>query len=112
MRTCRCDALPVLLRCTHDVEGTNQACSGGETPFQRSASYEEATAIQNEGGADETTTKETAVEVRTTRRGVQGGQATRRGRGAHPPATRRPPNPQPTPRLVLLWLELLVFSDC
>jgi hypothetical protein len=90
MCTCRCDALPVLLHCTHDMEGTNQVRGGGETPFWRSASYEEAVEIQNEGEADETTTEETAVEVRPTRRGARGGQVVRRGRGAHPPTTRRP----------------------
>jgi hypothetical protein len=87
MRTCRCDALPVLLRHTHDVEGTNQTRGGGETPFQRSASYEEATAIQNKGGTDEAATKEAAVEVRASQRGVRGGQTMRRGRGVRPPAT-------------------------
>jgi hypothetical protein len=52
-------------------------------------------------------TEETAVEVCTPRRGVRGGQATRRGRGARPPATRCPPNPQPTPRLLEeFWLNV------
>jgi hypothetical protein len=45
--------------------GTNQTCGGGETPFWHSASYEEATAIQNEGGTDKAATEEMAVEVRT-----------------------------------------------
>jgi hypothetical protein len=99
MRTCRCDALPVLLRRTHDVEGTNQMRGRGETPFRRSASYEEATAIQNKGGTDEAATEEAVVEVRASQRGVRGGQTMRQGRGVRPPATRRPPNPQPTPRL-------------
>jgi hypothetical protein len=63
MRTCRCDALLVLLRHAHDVERANRQCSGGETPFQRSNSYEEATAIQNKGGADNAMTEGTAVEV-------------------------------------------------
>jgi hypothetical protein len=107
MRTCRCNTLPVLLRRTHDVEGTNQMRGGGETPFRRSTSYEETTAIQNEGGTDEAATKETAVEVHAPRRGVRGGQVTRRGRGARPPATRRPPNLQPTLRLPEeFWLNV------
>jgi hypothetical protein len=72
MRTCRCDALPILLRRNHDVEGVNQARGGGETPFRRSASYEEAVAAQNEGGTDDAATEETAVEVRPVRRGTQG----------------------------------------
>jgi hypothetical protein len=107
MRTCRCGALPVLLRRAHDMEGVDRTRSGGETPFTRSASYEEAVAIQNEGGTDDTVTEETAVEVRPTRRGARGGQATRRGRGVRPPTTRRPPNLQPTPRVPEeFWLNI------
>jgi hypothetical protein len=107
MHACRCDALPVLLRRTHDVEGANQSRDGGETPFQCSASYEEAAAIQNEGGMDEATTEGTAVEVHPPRRGTRGGQATRRGRGAHPSTTRCPPNLQPTPRIPEeFWLNV------
>jgi hypothetical protein len=45
-------------------EGVNQVRGGGETLFQRSASYEEAVEVQNEGGTDEAATEETAVEVR------------------------------------------------
>jgi hypothetical protein len=89
------------------MEGTNRVRGGDETPFQCSASYEEAVEIQNKGGADDATTEETAVEVRPTRRGARGGQAARRGRGARPPTTRRPPNPQPTPRLPEeFWLNV------
>jgi hypothetical protein len=107
MRTCQCDALPVLLRRNHDVEGVNRVRGGGETPFQRSASYEEAVEVQNEGGTDEAATEETAVEVRPVRRGARGGQAARRGRGARPPTARRPPNPQPAPRLPEeFWLNV------
>jgi hypothetical protein len=100
LRTCRCDALPILLCHNHDVEGVDRARGGEETPFRRSTSYEEAIEAQNEGGTDDAATEETAVEVRPVRRGARGGQAARRGRGARPPA------------VVLLWLELLVFSDC
>jgi hypothetical protein len=107
MRTCRCDTLPVLRRRTHDMEGVDQTRGGGETLFARSASYEEATAIQNEGGTDDAATEETVVEVRPTRRGSRGGQATRRGRGACPSTTRRPPNLQPTPRIPEeFWLNI------
>jgi hypothetical protein len=89
------------------VEGANQTRSGGETLFWRSASYEEAAAIQNEGGTDEAATEETAVEVRAPQQGVRGGQAMRRGRGARPPAAQRPPNPQPTPRIPEeFWLNI------
>jgi hypothetical protein len=77
MRTCQCNALPVLLCHTHDMEGVDRSRGGGETPFSRSASYEEAAAIQNEGGTDDAATEETAVEVRPTQRGARGGQATR-----------------------------------
>jgi hypothetical protein len=59
------------------MEGADQMCGGGETLFQHSASYKEATAIQNEGGTNEAATEETTVEVRTPRRGVREGQATR-----------------------------------
>jgi hypothetical protein len=107
MRTCRCDALPILLRRNHDVEGADRASNQGETPFQRSTSYEEAVAVQNEGGTDDATTEETAVEVRSVRRGTRGGQAARRGRGARPSAARRPSNPQPTPRIPEeFWLNV------
>jgi hypothetical protein len=64
MCTCRCDTLPILLHRNHDVEGVSRVHGGGETPFQRSASYEEAVEVQNEGGMDEAATEETAVEVR------------------------------------------------
>jgi hypothetical protein len=77
MRTCQCDALPILLRRSHDVEGANRVRGGGETPFQRSASYEEAVEAQNEGGTDDAATEATAVEVRAVRRGTRGGQAAR-----------------------------------
>jgi hypothetical protein len=107
MRTCRCDALPVLLRRAHDMEGVDRARGGGETPFAHSASYEETAAIQNEGETDDAATEETAVEIRPTRQGVRGGQATRRGRGARPSTTRLPPNPQPTPRILEeFWLNI------
>jgi hypothetical protein len=107
MCTCRCDTLPVLLCRVHDVEGVNRSHDAGETPFQRSASYKEAAVIQNEGGTDEATTEGTAVEVRPPRRGTRGGQAMRRGRGAHPSTTRHPPNLQPTLRLLEeFWLNV------
>jgi hypothetical protein len=107
MRTCQCDALPVLLRHNHDVERVNRIRGGDETPFQHSASYEEAVAVQNEGGTDDAATEETVVEVRPVRRGARGGQAARRGRGARPPAARRPSNPQPAPRVPEeFWLNV------
>jgi hypothetical protein len=95
MRTCQCDALPILLRCNHDMEGTNRAGGGGETPFQCSASYEEAVAVQNEGGTDDATTEETAVEVRPVQRGTRGGQAAGRTSGA--PRKRSAPSCCTTP---------------
>jgi hypothetical protein len=107
MRTCQCDALPVLLRGSHDMEGVNRVRGGGETPFQCSVSYEEAIEVQNEGGTDEAATEETAVEVRPVQRGARGGQVARRGRGARPPAARRPSNPQPAPRVPEeFWLNV------
>jgi hypothetical protein len=107
MRACRCDALPILLCCSHDVEGVNQVRGGGETPFRRSASYEEAVEAQNEGGTDDAATEETAVEVRPVRRGARGGQAARRGRGARPPAAQRPSNLWPAPRIPEeFWLNV------
>jgi hypothetical protein len=107
MRTCRCDALPVLLRHNHDLDGVNQVRGRGETPFRRSRSYEEAVEAQNEEGADDAATEETAVEVRPVRRGARGGQAARRGRGVRPPTARRPANPQPAPRVPEeFWLNV------
>jgi hypothetical protein len=107
MRTCRCDTLPILLHRNHDVEGVNRVRGRGETPFQRSASYEEAVEVQNEGGTDEAATEETAVEVRPVRRGARGGQVVCQGRGACPPTTQRPPNPQPAPRIPEeFWLNV------
>jgi hypothetical protein len=89
------------------MEGADRPRGRGETPFPCSSSYEEAAAIQNEGGTDNATTKETAVVVRPTRRGVRGGQMTRRGRGAHPPTTQCPPNMQQTPRVPEeFWLNI------
>jgi hypothetical protein len=79
MHHCQCHTLPVLLRHAHDMEGADRPRNRGATPLQHSNSYEEAAAIQNKGGADDTMTEDTAVAVRPTRRGARGGQVTHQG---------------------------------